>query len=475
MNERQPVYEHSTGTGVPESLLPADAVDALAARVDGSVFTPSDEGYASETVGFNLRGGHRPALVVAAASAGDVQAAVSFAVAHGMALGVMTTGHQPFPARDNFLLLTTRAMRTVAIDAERYVAKVGAGAVWSDVVGPAQAVGLAPVNGSAPDVGVVGFTLGGGHSPFLGRRHGWAVDRVVSIEVVTADGVLRRVDADSDPDLFWALRGGRSNFGVVTELEIELFPLSSFYGGGIYFGAEHLEKVLRTFPEVVRDAPDDFTCSVAVMNMPPVPEIPEPFRGRTLAHVRVVGLGTDEETEKQIAPFRAIGTGVVDTIGRHPYVACGSVHADPEHPFPYEERSTLLSELPARAVDRLADIARQGVGGPVTILEVRHFGGALNRRPENAAPVAAREAAFGVWGVTVGPPEAVAAGYAELDRTMESMSPWAIGRVSTNFAARENSAEDIFGERDLERLRILKRHYDPANVFRVNNHNIVPR
>ncbi|WP_331751304.1 FAD-binding oxidoreductase (plasmid) [Streptomyces globisporus] len=468
------MHEHPC-TRTTASPLTPDAVGGLAANIDGSVLTPSDEGFASAAVGFNLRGGHRPALVVAAASAGDVQAAVSFAVAHGMALGVMTTGHQPFPADDGFLLLTMREMRTVEIDSRRHVAKVGAGAVWSDVIGPAQAVGLAPVNGSAPDVGVVGFTLGGGHSPFLGRRHGWAVDRVVSIEAVTADGVLRRVSADSDPDLFWALRGGRSNFGVVTELEIELFPVTSFYGGGIYFEAEHLEAVLRTFPEVVRDAPDDFTCSVAVMNMPPVPEIPEPFRGRALAHVRVVGLGTDQEVEKQIAPFRAIGTGIVDTIGWHPYAACGSVHSDPEHPFPYEERSTLLSELPAKAVDRLAEIARQGAGGPVTILELRHFGGALNHTPENAAPVAAREAAFSVWGVTVGPPEAVAAGYAELDRTMESMSPWSIGRVSTNFAARENSAEDIFGKQDLERLRTLKRRHDPANVFRVNNHNIAPR
>ncbi|MEU6061319.1 FAD-binding oxidoreductase [Streptomyces sp. NPDC047097] len=463
-------------TAIPVGAPPGqDAVGELAAHVTGAVLTPGDEGFAAEAAGFNLRSRHRPALIVAAESAADVQAAVRFAAAHGMPLGVLATGHQPFPARDGFLLLTTRAMRGVRIDAERRVARVAAGAVWSDVVGPAQAAGLAPLNGSSPRVGVVGFTLGGGHSPFLGRSVGWAADHVVSIEAVTADGTLHQVTAESDPELFWGLRGGRSNFGVVTALEIELFPLTSFYGGGIYHPAERTEEVLRAFTEVVPGAPDDFTCSVALLNMPPLPEIPEPFRGRALVHLRVAGLGTDEETERLIAPFRAIGPGLVDTVARHPYEAFAAVHADPDRPAPYEERSTLLAELPAEAVERLLECARRGAGGPVTVLELRHFGGALNRTPAHAAPVAAREAAFSLWGATVGPPEAVAAGYDSLSEVMERLSPWSTGRTYTNFTAREDRAEDVFTPAELDRLRALKRLHDPANLFRVNNHTIAPR
>ncbi|MFD3309075.1 FAD-binding oxidoreductase [Streptomyces sp. NPDC058694] len=456
------------------TVLGEDTVTELADRIEGSVFAPDDTGYAAAIAGFNLRSRQRPCLVVAAAGAADVRAAVGFAAARDIPVGVMATGHQPFPAEDGFLLVTTGAMRNVEIDIERGVARVGAGARWSDVVEPAQAEGLAPLNGSSPLVGVVGFTLGGGLSPFLGRSYGWAADHVVAIEVVTPDGTLRRVSAEVEPELFWGLRGGRSNFGVVTELEIGLFPVTSFYGGGIYFPAEHAEAVLRAFPEVVRDAPDGFTCSVALLNFPPVPEIPEPLRGRFLAHVRVTHLGSDEEAEKLIAPFRAIGQGVLDTIGRHPYSAFAIVHTDPADPFPYEEQGTLLAELPAKAVDSLVEIAQMAAGGLVTVLEIRHLGGALADRPAAASPVAARNAVFNVWGATVGPPEAVDAGMAVLGGMIERLSPWSTGLTYTNFAGRDDRAENVFTADDLARLRALKRRYDPRNLFRVNNHNVAP-
>ena len=455
-------------------VLGEDTVAELADRIEGSVFAPHDAGYAGAIAGFNSRSRQRPCLVVAAATAADVRAAVRFAAARDMPVGVMATGHQPFPAEDDFLLVTTGAMRTVEIDAERGVARVAAGALWSDVVEPAQAEGLAPLNGSSPLVGVVGFTLGGGLSPFLGRSYGWAADHVVAIEVVTPDGELRRASPELEPELFWALRGGRSNFGIVTELEIRLFPVTSFYGGGIYFPAHDVEAVLRAFPEVVRDAPDAFTCSVALLNFPPVPEIPELLRGRFLAHVRVTHLGSDEEAEKLIAPFRAIGEGVIDTVGRHPYGAFALVHTDPADPFPYEEQGALLAELPTEAVNSLVESAQLAAGGLVTVLEIRHLGGALAHRPVAASPIAARDAVFNVWGATVGPPEVVDAGMAMLGGMVERLGPWSTGLAYTNFAGRDDRAENLFTADDLERLRVLKRHYDPRNLFRVNNHNVAP-
>ncbi|MEV0910738.1 FAD-binding oxidoreductase [Streptomyces hokutonensis] len=456
------------------TVVGAAAVSELADRIGGSVFVPGDEGYEAAVAGFNLRSRQRPRTVVAAESAADVRTAVAFAARHDLPVGVMATGHQPFPTEDGFLLVTTGAMRTVDIDIERGVARVDAGARWSDVVGPAQADGLAPLNGSSPDVGVVGFTLGGGLSPFLGRSYGWAADHVVAIEVVTPDGTLRRVTPEHEPDLFWALRGGRSNFGVVTALEIGLFPVTSFYGGGIYFPAEDVEAVLRAFPEVVRAAPDTFTCSVALLNLPPVPQVPEPLRGRFLAHVRVTHLGTDEEAEKLIAPFRAIGAGILDTIGRHPYASYALVHTDPAEPFPYEEQGALLAELPAAAVDSLVESAQVAAGGLVTVLELRHLGGALSARPAAAAPVAARDAVFNVWGATVGPPEVVEAGMAMLGGMVERLRPWSTGLTYTNFAGRDDRAENVFTDADLARLRRLKRQYDPRNLFRVNNHTLTP-
>ncbi|MFJ6728277.1 FAD-binding oxidoreductase [Streptomyces sp. NPDC091281] len=447
----------------------------LARAVTGSVYTPGDPGYARGVVGFNLRSAHAPLAVVAAADASDVRLAVEFAAARDIPVGVVSTGHQPFPRQEDFLLITTGSLRSVEIDAGRAVARVGAGARWSDVLAPAQQVGLAPLNGSAPHVGVVGYTLGGGLSPVLGRSHGWAADHLLSVELVTPDGVLRRVSADAEPELFAGLRGGRSNFGVVTELEFRLFPVTSFYGGALYYPAEDVAAVLDAYTEVARDVPDEFTCSVALLNLPPLPEIPEVFRGRFLAHVRIAHTGTDESAEKLIAPFRALGTPLVDTVGRHPFSAYPGVHADPTEAAPYEERSALLTALPREAIVRVLDRVGPESGSPVSVLEIRHLGGALTgRRASEATPALTRAAEFIVWGATVGPPEVVEAGEGDLRGLLTDLEQWTTGGKYQNFTGRDDVAADLFTAAELDRLSDLKRRYDPRNLFRVNNHTIAP-
>ncbi|WP_405984788.1 FAD-binding oxidoreductase [Streptomyces sp. NBC_00872] len=451
-----------------------DAVDALASQLTGSLFTPGDPGYTAEAVAFNLRSQHRPLLIVAAADHADVRAAVRFAAAHGLPVGVMATGHQPFPLADRFVLITTRGMGAVEIDAARRTARVEAGAVWGDVVEAARTAGLAPLNGSSPGVGVVGYVLGGGLSPVLGRKYGWAADHVSAIDVVTADGQLRHLTEDSEPELFRSMRGGRSNFGVVTSMEIGLFPVTSFYGGGIFYTAEHTAAVLHAYRDVVGRAPDELTCSVALLNFPPVPEVPEMLRGRFTVHVRIAFLGEAEEAEKLIAPFRTVAPALIDTTGEQPYSAFAAVHQDPTDPAPYEEQGTLLATLPGAAVDTV--VARTGPhsGSPVTVLEIRHLGGALGESHVGASVVAAREARFTVWGATVGPPEVTGAGTEVMEALMAELRPWATGRTYQNFASRETTADDIFAPEELERLRRIKKLYDPANLFRVNNHNIAP-
>src|SRR4030081_2698049 len=222
------------------SLPPVSPEDAapLVARVAGSVLLPGDAGYDDERVVWNLNHQLMPAVIVVPESAADVQAAVTFAAGQHRPVLVKTTGHQIVGQAHGAVVIATRRMNDVAIDAVGRTARVGAGAIWSEVVEKAAKAGLAPLNGSNPTVGVSGYTLGGGLSPTLGRSHGYAADHVRSLDVVTADSELRHVNAEFEPDLFWALRGGNGNFAVVTALEFDLFPVSRLYGGGIYFAGE---------------------------------------------------------------------------------------------------------------------------------------------------------------------------------------------------------------------------------------------
>src|ERR1700742_5267856 len=199
-------------------VLPEEAA-ALAAAVAGSVRLPGDAGYDEERAVFNLNHELVPAVIVVAQGAADVQAAVTFAAGQRRPVLVKTTGHQVVDMAHGAVVIATHRMNDVAIDATRRTARVGAGALWSEVIAEAAKAGLAPLNGANPTVGVSGYTLGGGLSPTLGRSHGYAADHVRSLDVVTADGQFRRVDAESEPDLFWALRGGKGNFAVVTALE----------------------------------------------------------------------------------------------------------------------------------------------------------------------------------------------------------------------------------------------------------------
>ena len=212
-------------------VLPEDAA-SLAATVAGSVLLPGDAGYDDERAVFNLDHELEPAVIVVPESAADVQAAVIFAAGQHRPVLVKTTGHQIVGSAHGAVVIATHRMNDMTIDAVGRTARVGAGVLWSEVIAKAAEAGLAPLNGSNPTVGVSGYTLGGGLSPTLGRSHGYAADHVRSLDVVTADGELRHVDAESEPDLFWALRGGKGNFAVVTALEFDLFPVSRLYGGG---------------------------------------------------------------------------------------------------------------------------------------------------------------------------------------------------------------------------------------------------
>ncbi len=365
------------------SLPPVQREDTatLALAVAGSVLLPGDAGYDDERAVFNLNHELVPAVIVVAQSASDVQAAVAFAAGQHRPVLVKTTGHQMVGTARGSVLISTHRMNGVTIDAVGRTAKVGAGAIWAEVVQKAAKAGLAPLNGSNPTVGVSGYTLGGGLSPTLGRAHGYAADHVRSLDVVTADGELRHVDAASEPELFWALRGGKGNFAVVTALEFDLFPVSRLYGGGIYFPGERMADVLRAWTAWHPDTPETMTSSFAAMRLPALPAVPEPLRGVFAVSLRIAYTGTVEDGERMIAPLRAVAPPILDTVADMPYTEVAAIHNEPTDPLPYYERSIMLREFPAEAQDKLVDLVGPDPDTTMWIAELRALGGAWDREP----------------------------------------------------------------------------------------------
>ncbi|MBM0275051.1 FAD-binding oxidoreductase [Micromonospora tarensis] len=456
-------------------MNPSQDAAQLSAQTTGPVLLPGDERYDVECASYNLAIPQRPALVVGAANAGDVQVAVRFAAERGLPVAVLATGHSALPSA-GALLITTRRMDGVIIDAEARTARIEAGVRWQQVVDAAATHGLAPLNGAAPTVGAVSYTLGGGLSP-IGRTFGFAADHVHLIELVTADGELRRVTATDEPELFWALRGGKGNFGVVTALEFALFPVSQLYGGGLFFPGERAGEVLTAWGRWTAGVPDELTSSVALLRLPPAPEVPEPLRGRLVAHVRIAYLGTAEEGERLIAPLRAIAPTLIDSVTVMPYRAVGSIHADPPTPIPFVDRSALLREFTPDLVDTIIAQVGPGTGSPLTVLEIRHLGGALDRRPEPGNAIDLRGAAFTLYAVAIGGPDQAEAAQQQLTRLIQAVRPWSTGGRFVNFlGASDATAEGVaavYPPETYRRLVAIKRGYDPTNVFRVN-HNINP-
>ncbi len=267
-----------------------DLVRLLARTVKGPVLDPGSDGFAGETAAFNLAADNQPAIAVGATEAADVAAAVRAAAERGLPVSVQSTGHGATAGVREGVMLCTRRMNGLQLDPERRTARVEAGVVWRQVIEAAAPYGLAPLNGSSSGVGVTGFATGGG-LPLIGRPFGFAADHVCSLEMVTADGAIRHVDASSDPELFWAVRGGGGGFGIVTSMEIDLVPVRTIYGGSIYFPGEAAEHVLHAYCEWTAAAPDEMTTAITLLRLPDLPDIPPPLAGRLSVSLRVAYTG----------------------------------------------------------------------------------------------------------------------------------------------------------------------------------------
>lgn len=444
-------------------------------RTDGPALVPGDDGYDAERAGYNQIVEHRPALIVGATGPADVMAAVRYARDHDLPVAVQATGHGVSVPADGAVLVNTRRMDGVRVDPATRTARIEAGVRSRRLVHEAAIHGLAPLNGSAPDVGVVSYVLGGG-VPMLGRRYGYAADHVRALDVVTADGELRNVTAEGEPDLFWALRGGRGNFGVVVSLELDLAPVSRLYGGGLWFGGPSVAPALHAYADWVADLPDEMGSSVLVIRMPDVPGVAEPLRGEFVAHVRIAWSGPVDQGEDLVRPLREVAPVLVDTVADMPYRDVGTIHDEPTTPVPFQSRNTMLGTFDHDAGETLLGLAGADAGAPYMV-ELRHFGGALARPAAQPNAVGRRDGRFCLYsGSVVGPGE-LDAHRAAHDALHAAMSPWGTGGVCLNFLAGPDVTTDELRSgylpADFARLTEIKRSHDPHNLFRIN-HNIDP-
>jgi FAD/FMN-containing dehydrogenase len=435
---------------------------------------PGDDGWDEARQAWNLTVDQQPAAVAMPRTADDVISLVHWARAAGLRITAQGTGHaaSSIASLDNAVLVKTARLSDVQIDPELLRARVGAGVTWADVSTAADEFGLAALAGSAPDVGVVGYTLGGGIS-WLARRYGLAANSVLAIELVTADGRLVRTDPYHEPDLFWALRGGGGAFGVVIALEFELYPIAEVYAGTLFWPIEQAETVLNAWRTWADESPIDLTSCGRLLNMPPLPEVPELLRGRSFVAIEVAYLGSDADGARHLHPLRALDPEI-DTVTTIPAAQLTRLHMDPDGPVPGAGDGILLDELPAAAITALLATAGHDTGSPLLSVEFRHLGGALSQITPHAGALAAIEGSYAMYAVGIAvTPDVRHAIEDRVDLLREALAPWQARHGYLNFNDRPGDASRLFPAETYRRLRSIKATYDPGDLF-LSNHPITP-
>lgn len=436
--------------------------------------TSIDPAYDTERRGYNLAVEHKPDTIVPAATVEDVVAAVRYAAHRELGVAVLATGHGPSRPADGQVLITTPRMDGITIDPVARTARVEAGVRGGALVRAAAVHDLAPLSGSSPEVGVVSYHLGGGLG-VLGRSLGWAVDHVRAIEIVTADGSLRRLTAATEPEQFWALRGGgRGTLGVVVALEVDLHPIARLYGGGLHFAADTAGRALTQWAEWTRTVPEEMASSILLIRMPDLPSLPDVLRGRYVAHVRFAYIGSVADGELLVAPFRALGP-ITDTVADMPYSQIGTIHAEPTTPVPFHARNRVLHSFDEAAARRLLSHAGPDADVPY-LVELRHTGGALNRPGAVPSALGRRDGSFVLYAGAAAEESELPRLRAAFDRLLDAMAPWATGGVYVGFLSgpEVTAAELASGYRpqDVRRLAAIKRAVDPDHVFRVHHGSV---
>jgi hypothetical protein len=441
---------------------------------DTGIALPGDKAYEIATSVFNLAAPPRPVAAMTARTLDQIRAAIRYAKTRNLGVRTHATGHGSAGVRpmDQAVLIRTQLDGGVELDVARRLARVPAGSRWAEVIDAAARHELAAAHGSSPLTGVVGYLLRGGVS-FYGRLTGLGVNWVRAIELVTADGELRRVDATSDPELFWALRGGGGGFGVVTAVEIELFPMAKVITGATYWPAVHAGRLMRAWMRWTMDAPREMTTSLRVMNLPKVPEVPDILsRGTVLCVDGSAAVPSGDPSaarqyvEDLLAPLRSLAEPLLDTWHLAAPPAVAQTHMDPTEPFPIYGDHMLLGEISEECAAEFVRLTGPDSGSPLTNAELRQLGGALSA-PHLAGGVLnhldARFAYMG-GGVPFGPvtPEAISQRCALL---RAALTRWDAGRTAPTFVESPDQPQRHLSKQQVRAVDGVRARVDPAHLF----------
>lgn len=461
--------------------LEGDALHELRARIRGDVLAAGDDGLGDVRATFNAMHESRPDIVVRCSGTADVVDAVNFARDQGMAITVRGGGHSiaGLSSPDGGLLVDLSLMNGVQVDPDRRLAHVQGGALWGDVDREAQAFGLVTPGGVVSDTGVAGLTLGGGYG-WVRRKYGLSCDNVVEAQVVCADGQIRTASEDSNPDLYWALRGGGGNFGIVTSFTFRLHPLNPVVAfAGVFYAAEDAPAVLRAWRDYVSAAPDEVTSIAVTFTFPPVPDLPPVVHNRACLVIGGVYAGDLEEGLGVLKPLGSLGTPLADLSGPAPFTFVQSAFDElfPRGAFRSYWKSQYLDDLSDAAIETFAALA-ESRPQPLFVLNIWPMGGAIARVGSEDTAFAERTAPFmisvdGNWN----DPEFDAEGVEWVRAAWSRVAQFGNGSTYLNFTGLAGEAADTGVDsalgRNLRRLAEVKATYDPDNFFRRNN-NIAP-
>ncbi len=439
--------------------------------IAGRVATPSDPDWDEARAAWNLAADQRPSAVAFVESAEDVAGTIRFAAAHDLRVAGQGSGHGAVAlgSLEDTILLKTERMRGVEVDPQAQTARVEAGVLVLELSEAAQPHGLSSLPGSSPDVGVAGYTLGGGLS-WLGRRYGFACNRVRAIELVSADGEARTVDGENGADLFWALRGGGGDYAIVTALHLDLVPVADAYAGALLYPAAVGAEAVRTYRDWAATVDENVTSVVRFIRPPDVPDVPEPLRNTPLLTIDGACIGERPAGEAAFAPLReALGEPMIDTFDQIPAAGLCRIHMDPEQPVPGLGHHKAIRELPDEAIEAFCGLA-DPEDSPLLLTELRQLGGALGRPDENGGALTHLDAAFAMLGIGMPmTPELGQAIEERHDALDEAMSPWAADGGYFNFAERPCDTDAILPADVCARLSEVKRQWDPDGRI-VANH-----
>ncbi|MEO3814702.1 FAD-binding protein [Sphaerisporangium sp. B11E5] len=442
---------------------------------DASIALPGEPAFEAAAQVFNLIAPATPAAAVTVRTVEEVRSALAYAAAAGLGVRVHTTGHASATARPmhDALLIRTLMDGGVEIDAARRVARVPAGTRWGAVVEAAAPYGLTGPHGSSPTVGVVGYLLRGGLS-FYGRATGLAVNSVRAVELVTADGEHRRVDAESDPELFWAVRGGGGGFGVVTAVEIDLFPVAKVVTGAAYWTAEHAGRLLATWLAWAPDAPPEASTSLRIMNLPPVPEVPPVLAGRPVVCVDGAVLSTGDDASaaeahaaELLGPLRSIAEPVMDGWATTTLAGVLEAHMEPGDPLPIAGDHMLLGELGDEGAEVFLRMLGEDSGSPLLVAGLRQLGGAIAEPSPSGGALSHLDAAYAYSGAGMPiPPMTVEEIRAHCAKVRAALAPWDTGRTVPSFVEEIGQPQRHLDAAQVTAVDQVRERVDPAGLFR---------